>query len=169
MKEAEQYSRIILFLDEMNSAAPSVQSAAYQLVLNRKVGTYSLPDNVVIVAAGNREGDKGVTYRMPAPLANRFIHVEMEHKFIDKIFEMGDLENLKAEDLKNFILRRANEKLIEIGYEPIFEYDVESANQLEWFDHLTGGTTHTDFFSTRSTDYSKAGESENWSEDELFN
>ena len=64
-------------MDEMNSAAPSVQAAAYQLVLNRKVGTYELPDNVVMVAAGNRETDKGVTYRMPAPLANRFVHLEM--------------------------------------------------------------------------------------------
>jgi hypothetical protein len=61
----------------MNSAAPSVQAAAYQLVLNRRVGTYKLPDNVLIVAAGNRETDKGVTYRMPAPLANRFVHLEM--------------------------------------------------------------------------------------------
>ena len=78
-----QHDRIILFLDEMNSAAPSVQAAAYQLVLNRKVGTYSLPDNVVIVAAGNRESDKGVTYRMPAPLSNRFIHLEMTHSFDD--------------------------------------------------------------------------------------
>lgn len=83
IKYAEQHERIILFLDEMNSAAPSVQSAAYQLVLNRKVGTYTLPDNVVIVAAGNREGDKGVTYKMPAPLANRFIHMEMQHSFDD--------------------------------------------------------------------------------------
>jgi len=74
---AKQHSRIILFLDEMNSAAPSVQAAAYQLVLNRRVGTYKLPDNVHIVAAGNREADKGVTYRMPAPLANRFVHLEM--------------------------------------------------------------------------------------------
>lgn len=80
---ASNNSRIILFLDEMNSAAPSVQAAAYQLVLNRKVGTYTLPDNVVIVAAGNRESDKGVTYRMPAPLSNRFIHIEMTHSFDD--------------------------------------------------------------------------------------
>jgi hypothetical protein len=65
-------------MDEMNSAAPAVQSAAYQLVLNRRVGTYKLPDNVLIVAAGNRETDKGVTYRMPAPLANRFVHLEMK-------------------------------------------------------------------------------------------
>jgi hypothetical protein len=80
---ASQHTNVILFLDEMNSAAPSVQAAAYQLVLNRKIGTYVLPDNVLIVAAGNRDADKGVTYRMPSPLANRFIHLEMEHKFDD--------------------------------------------------------------------------------------
>lgn len=75
---AKKYKQIILFMDEMNSAAPAVQAAAYQLVLNRRVGTYHLPDNVLIVAAGNRESDKGVTYRMPAPLANRFVHLEMK-------------------------------------------------------------------------------------------
>ena len=80
---AEQYDNIVLFLDEMNSAAPSVQAAAYQLILNRRVGTYKLPDNVMIVAAGNREADKGVTYRMPAPLANRFIHLELAVNFDD--------------------------------------------------------------------------------------
>lgn len=78
---AAQYPVIVLFLDEMNSASPTVQAAAYQLVLNRRVGTYKLPDNVVIMAAGNRESDKGVTYRMPAPLANRFVHLEMRHDF----------------------------------------------------------------------------------------
>ena len=80
---ASQYENIVLFLDEMNSAAPAVQAAAYQLILNRKVGTYELPDNVFIVAAGNREADKGVTYRMPAPLANRFVHLEMKVDFED--------------------------------------------------------------------------------------
>jgi hypothetical protein len=80
---ASQYKNVILFMDEMNSAAPAVQAAAYQLVLNRRVGTYKLPDNVLIVAAGNREADKGVTYRMPAPLANRFIHLEMKVEFDD--------------------------------------------------------------------------------------
>jgi hypothetical protein len=80
---AKNYDTIVLFLDEMNSAAPSVQAAAYQLILNRRVGTYKLPDNVVIVAAGNREADKGVTYRMPAPLANRFIHLELAVSFDD--------------------------------------------------------------------------------------
>jgi hypothetical protein len=78
---ASQYPIVVLFLDEMNSAAPSVQAAAYQLILNRRVGKYFLPDNVVLVAAGNRESDKGVTYRMPTPLANRFIHQEMRVDF----------------------------------------------------------------------------------------
>jgi hypothetical protein len=80
---AKKHKAIILFLDEMNSAAPAVQAAAYQLILNRKVGTYTLPDNVYIVAAGNREADKGVTYRMPAPLANRFVHLELAVDFDD--------------------------------------------------------------------------------------
>ena len=82
-KLAKKHKHIILFLDEMNSAAPAVQAAAYQLILNRRVGTYKLPDNVLIVAAGNREADKGVVYRMPAPLANRFVHLEMKVDFDD--------------------------------------------------------------------------------------
>jgi ribonucleoside-diphosphate reductase beta chain len=90
--------------------------------------------------------------------------LELEHKFIDKMFEMGDLENLKKYDLKNFITRRTNDKLIELGYSPIFEYDKESASELEWFDHLTGGVTHTDFFALRPTDYSKANEGEDWND-----
>lgn len=76
-------SDAIIFLDEMNSAPPAVQAAAYQLVLNRRVGTYELPKGVDIVAAGNREGDRGVTYRMPAPLANRFVHLEAKVDFDD--------------------------------------------------------------------------------------
>jgi hypothetical protein len=78
---AAKHPIVVLFFDEMNSAAPSVQAAAYQLVLNRRIGKYELPDNVVIVAAGNREGDKGVTYKMPAPLSNRFVHLEMRVDF----------------------------------------------------------------------------------------
>ena len=83
---ASHHEKIILFLDEMNSAPPAVQAAAYQLILNRRVGAYHLPDNVMIVAAGNREADKGVTYRMPAPLANRFIHLEMTVSWDDYSF-----------------------------------------------------------------------------------
>ena len=88
--------------------------------------------------------------------------VKLEENFIDKMFEMGDLENLNSKDLKNFIRKRANEKLVELGYEPQFNYEKESADELEWFYHLTGGLTHTDFFALRPTDYSKAGEGENW-------
>jgi len=90
--------------------------------------------------------------------------VEMEEKFIDKMFEMGDLENLKASDLKNFIRKRANEKLKELGYEPLFNFDAKSADELDWFYNLTGGTTHTDFFAIRPTDYSKAGEGEDFND-----
>lgn len=64
----------ILFLDEITSAAPSVSAAAYQLILDRRLGEYQVPDGWVIFAAGNRQGDRGVTYSMPAPLANRFTH-----------------------------------------------------------------------------------------------
>jgi hypothetical protein len=76
-------STAVLFLDELNSAAPATQAAAYQLVLNRRVGKYTLPKGVSIVAAGNRETDKGVTYRMPAPLAKRLLHLELKHNFDD--------------------------------------------------------------------------------------
>lgn len=75
--------RGILFLDELNSAAPAVQASAYQLILDRKVGEYTLPDGWAIVAAGNREGDRGVVYRLPSPLANRFVHIEMEVNALD--------------------------------------------------------------------------------------
>ena len=66
----------VLFLDEINAAAPSVLAVAYQLIHDRRVGEHKLRDNVVVIAAGNREGDKGVTNRMPTPLANRFTHIE---------------------------------------------------------------------------------------------
>ncbi len=70
--------RGILFLDEINSAAPSVSAAAYQLILDRRLGDYRVPDGWAIFAAGNRQGDRGVTYAMPAPLANRFSHYEID-------------------------------------------------------------------------------------------
>ena len=88
--------------------------------------------------------------------------MDLEFAFIDKMFEMGDLENLKKDDLKQFIIQRINEKLVELGYESIYEYNKKKAENLEWFYHLTGGLTHTDFFAIRPTDYSKAGEGEDW-------
>jgi len=69
--------RIYLFLDEINSAASSVAAVAYQLINDRGVGEHTLKSNVVVIAAGNRESDRGVTNRMPTPLANRFTHAEI--------------------------------------------------------------------------------------------
>jgi len=68
----------VLFLDEITSAPPVVSAAAYQLILDRRLGEYRVPDGWAIFAAGNRQGDRGVTYSMPAPLANRFSHFEVE-------------------------------------------------------------------------------------------
>ena len=68
----------ILFLDEITSVPPSVSAAAYQLILDRRLGAYEVPEGWAIFAAGNRQGDRGVTYSMPAPLANRFSHFEVD-------------------------------------------------------------------------------------------
>jgi ribonucleoside-diphosphate reductase beta chain len=93
------------------------------------------------------------------------IMIELEEKYIDKMFEMGDIDGIKSYDLKQFIRKRTNEKLQELGYLDLgsyFSYDEEAANNLDWFYHLTGGHTHTDFFAIRSTDYSKANEGEDF-------
>jgi hypothetical protein len=68
----------ILFLDELNAASAMVQASCYQLVLDRKLGEYTLPEGWAIVAAGNRDSDRAVTTRMPTPLRNRFVHLEFE-------------------------------------------------------------------------------------------
>ena len=93
------------------------------------------------------------------------IMVELEEKYIEKMFEMGDIDGIKSYDLKQFIRKRTNEKLQELGYVDLgsyFSYDEEAASSLDWFYHLTGGHTHTDFFAIRSTDYSKANEGEDF-------
>ena len=73
----------ILFLDEINAAPPAVSAAAYQLILDRRLGEYQVPEHWAIFAAGNRQGDRGVTYTMPAPLANRFSHFEVDTNLDD--------------------------------------------------------------------------------------
>ena len=93
------------------------------------------------------------------------IMVELEEKYIEKMFEMGDIDGIKSYDLKQFIRKRTNEKLQELGYVDLgsyFSYDEKAAGNLDWFYHLTGGHTHTDFFAIRSTDYSKANEGEDF-------
>jgi hypothetical protein len=68
----------VLFLDEINAAPPLVQASLYQLVLDRRVGEYTLPDGWWIVAAGNRLGDRSVVFRFSSALANRFIHLDFD-------------------------------------------------------------------------------------------
>ena len=73
----EGYSGWLLFLDEMNGAVPSVQAAAYKLVLDRMVGQHRLHKNVAIVCAGNLETDNGIVNPMPTPLQSRMVHLEL--------------------------------------------------------------------------------------------
>lgn len=85
------------------------------------------------------------------------ISVGLEFDFIDKAFEMGEIEGLNKAQLKNFIKERANQKLIELGYNPLYnDIDPNLLKSMEWFGHLTSGKTHQDFFAGRVTDYSKS-------------
>lgn len=84
LPDVERHGEVgILFLDEINAAPPSVSAAAYQLILDRKLGNYTVPEGWAIFAAGNRQGDRGVAYVMPAPLSNRFSHYELEANLED--------------------------------------------------------------------------------------
>lgn len=71
----------ILFLDEISAAPQSVQAAAYQITLDRTVGEHKLPDNCIVIAAGNRTTDKSVAFKMPKAIANRLMHIEIEGSF----------------------------------------------------------------------------------------
>lgn len=73
--------RGILFLDELNLAPPAMQGMAQQLILDRRVGSYVVPEHWFIWAAGNRKEDRAAVFDMPAPLANRFIHLTVESHF----------------------------------------------------------------------------------------
>jgi ribonucleoside-diphosphate reductase beta chain len=85
------------------------------------------------------------------------LSVKLEYDFIDKAFEMGDIEGLNKEQLKVFIKARANEKMIELGYSNIYnDLDPNLLKQMEWFGHLTSGKTHQDFFAGRVTNYAKS-------------
>ena len=85
------------------------------------------------------------------------LSVKLEFDFIDKAFEMGAVEGLNVDQLKNFIKARANEKMIELGYNAIYnDIDPNLLKQMEWFGHLTSGKTHQDFFAGRVTNYSKS-------------
>ncbi len=75
----------ILFLDEMNLAPQATQAAAYQLILNRRIGQYELPEGWIVIAAGNRSSDRSGVHSMPAALANRFVHIDFEPDMEDWI------------------------------------------------------------------------------------
>lgn len=115
---ASQFDNVVLFLDELNSAPPSVQAAAYQLVLNRRIGQYRLPENVRIVAAGNRETDRGVTFRMPAPLANRFRHINMDVNFDD--WQQWAVNNNVHPDVVGYLTYSKGD---------LFDFDAKSSSQ----------------------------------------
>jgi len=68
----------ILFLDELNAAPPLTQAALYQLILDRRLGDYQLPEGWSVIAAGNRASDRAVVHRMPSALANRFVHYSLD-------------------------------------------------------------------------------------------
>ena len=85
-----------------------------------------------------------------------FLSVELEEAFIDKVFEMGNLENLTKEQLKNFIRARANEKMVELGYKVQYVVDEKLLDEMAWFGQITSGVEHQDFFAMRPSAYSKS-------------
>ena len=114
----DKNDRCIILLDELPNAVPSVQAGAYQLVLDGKLGEYEVPPNCVVFAAGNRETDKGGTFKMPTPLTNRFTHIEMRVDF---------------EDWQHFALFNGFNKDV-VGYltafkKDLFDFDPSSASR----------------------------------------
>ena len=84
------------------------------------------------------------------------LSLKLELDFINKVYELGDLEGCSKYDLQNFIKNRVNTKLGDLGYNPIItNIDVTAVERMKWFDHLSAGKQHTDFFASRVTNYSK--------------
>ncbi|MAB66945.1 MAG: ribonucleotide-diphosphate reductase subunit beta [Bacteroidetes bacterium] len=84
------------------------------------------------------------------------LSLQLELDFIDKVYELGDLEGCSKYDLQNFIKNRVNTKLSDLGYRPIIlDVDMTSVKNMKWFDSLSAGKQHTDFFANRVTNYSK--------------
>jgi ribonucleoside-diphosphate reductase beta chain len=85
-----------------------------------------------------------------------FLSVDLEFAFIDKVFEMGNLDNLTKEQLKNFIHARANEKMVELGYKPQYVINEDLLDEIAWFGQITSGVEQQDFFAQRPSSYSKS-------------
>jgi len=94
----------VLFLDEINMAQPAMQGVAQQLILDRKVGNYVVPDDWFIWAAGNRKEDKAAVFQMPSSLANRFMHLEVVADFDS--FKYWGLKNGISEQILAFLAFR---------------------------------------------------------------
>ena len=90
----------ILFLDELNMAPPVMQGVAQQLILDRKIGSYKVPDGWKILSAGNRKEDRASVFEMPSPLANRFIHLEVEANY--ESFKNYAINKNIAEEVTSF-------------------------------------------------------------------
>lgn len=100
-KDETELHNAILFLDEITAAPASVQAAAYQLILNRRVGTYALPEGVDVLAAGNRVADRAVSNHMPSALKNRFVHFTLKTSFDD--WMVWAVENKIHEDIVGYL------------------------------------------------------------------
>jgi MoxR-like ATPase len=96
-------SEAILGLEEFNSAEPAVMAAAYQLILDRRIGDYLVPTGVMILALGNRDGDKGVTFKIPKPVANRFVHCEMVVNFLD--WQLWAIKNMIHSSIVGYLTK----------------------------------------------------------------
>jgi ribonucleoside-diphosphate reductase beta chain len=95
------------------------------------------------------------------------LSLKLELDFIDKVYEMGDLDGCSKYDLVSFIKYRVNTKMQDLGYEPVVTgIDDTSIKRMKWFDSLSAGKQHTDFFANRVTNYSKGVQ--NWDANDLF-
>ncbi len=101
-----QNKPVLLFFDEINTAPPLNQVVAYEISLDRRMGGHPLPANTLVVMAGNRVQDRGATFEMPLPLANRLVHIELEANE-DVFLEYGLAKNL-PEGLLAFIKFKPN-------------------------------------------------------------
>ena len=95
------------------------------------------------------------------------LSLKLELDFIDKVYEMGDLEGCTNYDLVSFIKHRTNTKMADLGYDPVVnDIDMDAIQRMKWFDSLSAGKQHTDFFANRVTNYSKGAQK--WDANALF-
>lgn len=134
----------ILFLDEISAAPPSVQASAYQITLDRTIGEHKLPDNCIVIAAGNRITDRSVAYKMPKALANRLMHFEVNSSF--RAWRKWALSNGIDEKVLGFLSFRPDRLM---AFDSVSD-DLAFATPRSWemvsdLLKLTGGTVESAF------------------------